>query len=675
MNNDRVRKKDSARLVWDSKPRRAPNPKDIEFQTAEVVIPNPHRDEAQIPMSFRDGLLGEKEVDKQKMNRLIWGDNLLAMQALLAQGYEGKINLIYIDPPFDSKADYSHKMVIEGNEFTKEPSVIERLAYKDTWTGGTDSYLDMLYPRLQLMKRLLAEDGSIYVHLDWHVGHYVKIMMDEVFGNENFLNEIVWKRADSHNDPSRLGIVDDRLYLFVKSEKYRFNTIFKEYSKDYLDSFYSHVEPETGRKYRLDHFTKPKGSPGYFYTYKGCEPPSNGWRCPIETMEKWDNMGLLVVKGKRIYKKRYLDEQPGAPLHTIWDDISGQLGGEYTEFHTQKPTELIERILSISSEKSDLVADFFSGSGTTLSVAEKLGRRWVGCELGKVGIQVARARLVEQQAKPFLIENIGNYQREMIYLTGGRIWEMQVLILKLYGATPRDKVSGLGIRKVDNNEELVYVGYPDRPITAKKVEELAVQSQKLDGRGYKRLVILGWDYEYNYHQALESRKNALKDKLKVQIESRDIPPDIYDYLKKAKSEEDIEALADKVRFYERPYLRMNEPKIKDLKDDKVQIEISIKRYVLMDIPVSHTGTKDQETYNILMKLAKDNFAVLIDYWAIDWDYDGVTFKSQWQAFRGNGKKAKTVPIEAVETLEKKKRTIAVRVVDIFGNDAGATLEV
>jgi hypothetical protein len=284
--------------------------------------------------------------------------------------------------------------------------------------------------------------------------------------------------------------------------------------------------------------------------------------------------------------------------------------------------------------------------------------------------------LVEQGAKPFLIENIGNYQREMIYLTGGRIWEMQHLILKLYGATPRDKTSGLGVRKVDDTEELVYVGYPDRPITARKAEELALQAEKLDGRGYKRLVILGWDYEYNYHQALESRKNALKDKLKVQIESRDIPPDIYDYLKKAKSEEDIEALADKVRFYERPYLRMNEPKIEELGNEKVQIKLAIKRYVLMDIPVSHTSKSEQETYNTLMKLAKDNFSVLIDYWAIDWDYDGFTFKSKWQAFRGNGKKAKTVTIEAIETLEKKKRrTIAVRVVDIFGNDAGATLEI
>nr|HDM59455.1 hypothetical protein [Bacillota bacterium] len=164
MANRERRKKDSARLVWDTKPRRAPNPRDIEFQTAEIVIPNWQRDHQQIPFSFRDTAVGEAELDKQKMNRLIWGDNLLAMQALLAHGYEGKINLIYIDPPFATSEDYYFKLKLGGEEFTKEPSVIERLAYKDTWAGGIDSYLDMLYPRLQLMKRLLAENGTIYVH-------------------------------------------------------------------------------------------------------------------------------------------------------------------------------------------------------------------------------------------------------------------------------------------------------------------------------------------------------------------------------------------------------------------------------------------------------------------------------------------------------------------------------
>jgi len=189
-NNNQIkrRKKDSARLVWDSKPRRAPNPKDIEFQTAEIVIPNPHRDQAKLPILMQN--LARQEIDKSKMNRLIWGDNLLAMQALLAQGYDGKINLIYIDPPFGTGENYYANFTIEGKQITKEPSVIERLAYKDIWAGGIDSFLDMLYPRLQLMKRLLAENGSIYVHCDWHVGHYIKIIMDEVFGRDNFRNEV-----------------------------------------------------------------------------------------------------------------------------------------------------------------------------------------------------------------------------------------------------------------------------------------------------------------------------------------------------------------------------------------------------------------------------------------------------------------------------------------------------
>jgi DNA modification methylase len=643
-NNIKPRKKDSAKLVWSTKPRRAPNPKDIEFQTAEVVLPNP-KTVGELPLSFRNGLLGETDLDKQKMNRLIWGDNLLAMQALLNQGYEGKINLIYIDPPFDSKADYSHRMTItpsvipasssvipaqagihssETVEFTKEPSVIERLAYKDTWTGGTDSYLDMLYPRLQLMKRLLAEDGSIYVHCDWHADSYIRIMLDEIFGRENLVNELVWHYRTGNVSEKQFQRKHDIILFYSKSD-----------SRIFI--------PQEIKEY-------------YFCIYGPDFKPGFG--------------------GRKSGKDKY-GEYRISLIDDVWD-ISAvfTLGKEHTSFNTQKPQALLERIINASSNKGDLVADFFAGSGTTGIVAEELGRRWIMCELGKVGIQVTRARLVEMAAKPFLIENIGNYQREMIYLTGGRIWEMQTLILKLYGATPRDKTSGLGIRKIDNLDELVYVGYPDRPITAKKAEELALQSQNLDGVGYKRLVILGWDYEYNYSEALESRLKALKDKIRVEIKSRDIPPDIYDYLKKAKSEEDIEPLVNKINFYERPYLKLSAPQIKDKGNGKIEITISIDKYVLMDIPVSQDTEKGRDDYAALMKLTKDNFAALIDYWAIDWDYDGCTFKSQWQAFRGNGRKAKTVITSATEVLEKKNnRIIAVRVVDIFGNDAAAIIKI
>jgi len=663
MINDIVRKKDSARLTWDTKPRRAANPKDIEFQTAELVVPNPQV-AGELPLSFRDGLFGEDEIDKQKMNRLIWGDNLLAMQALLAQGYEGKINLIYIDPPFDSKADYSHKMTIEGNDFIKEPSVIERLAYKDTWTGGTDSYLDMLYPRLQLMRKLLAKDGAIYMHIGWYVSHYVKLISDEVFGKDNFRNEIIVRRIRKNVRERKrvkaLNVGHDTIFFYARSDKH---LILPPTRKVKRGERYHALDAgglRTGMDYEL---------------FGHRPPPGRHWAWTKEKAEEAIKQGILRPN-PRTGKPEYLIPASEEDLRdTIWDDITAY--AFKTGFDTEKKEDLLRLIIETSSEEGDLIADFFSGSGTTLAVAENLNRKWIGCELGKVGIQVTRSRLVEMGAKPFLIENIGNYQREMIYLTGGRIWEMQCLVLKLYGAMPRDKMSGLGVRKSDDGtEELVYVGYPDRPVTAKKAEELAFQAQKMDGRGYKRLVILGWDYEYNYHQALEARIRALKDKIRIKIESRDIPPDIYDYLKKAKSEEDIEALADKIKFYERPYLRLSEPEIKNLGEGKYQITVSIKRYVLMDIPISHSSKKEMETYQALIKLAKDNFAVLIDYWAIDWDFDGYTFKSQWQAFRGNGRKARMVPIVASEILEKKKeRIIAIRVVDIFGNDATASIKI
>lgn len=532
-----ARRKDSARLVWDTKPRRAPNPKDIEFQTAEVVLANPQY-AGELSHSFGDGLLGEEDIDKQKMNRLIWGDNLLAMQALLAQGYEGKINLIYIDPPFDSKADYSHRMTIEGTDFTKEPSVIERLAYKDTWAGGIDSYLDMLYPRLQLMKRLLAGNGTIYVHLDRHASHYVKVVMDEIFGKQCFINEVVWYYSGGGASTESFANKHDVILFYSKNPEE------KVFNVDDVRMEYKWVD---GQK-RAD----------------GSDRDLQRGKLPD------DVMGLDLIK-----------------LHKIlpW-------AAENTRFETQKPEALASILIQASSNTGDIVADMFAGSGTTVTIAEKLSRRWIGCELGKVGIQISRGRLVEASAKPFLIENIGNYQREMIYLTGGRIWEMQQLILKLYGATPRDKRSGLGVRRVEDIDELVYVGYPDRPVTAKKAEELAVQARNLDGRGYKRLVILGWDYEYNYRQALEARLKAL-NKPTAEIKSRDIPPDIYDYLRKARSEEDIEQLADKVRFYERPYLRVSKPKVRQRSDGKVDVILKLDRYVLMDIPVSQTTKKDR----------------------------------------------------------------------------------
>jgi adenine-specific DNA-methyltransferase len=687
VNNERARKKDSSRLVWDSKPRRAPNPKDIEFQTAEVVIPNWVRDSGQIPMSFRDNVFAEQEPDKQQMNRLIWGDNLLAMQALLAQGYEGKMNLIYIDPPFWSQEQYNFQTAVQVGQVDsveRQPSFIEKLAYKDTWAGGIDSYLDMLYPRLQLMRKLLADDGSIYIHLDYHAQHYVKVALDEIFGHDKFRNEVVWQRNTSHNDGNKFGCVHDTILYYTKGSEYTYHRIEVERSKSEIAARFPLVDEETGRRYTLDNLAAAgSGPPRKFGDRVIAPPPGNHWRYSQENIDKMMAEGRIAFTGQGTPRyKRYEDDISGKPVQDIWTDFLGvsSQSAELIGFDTQKPEALLERIIKASSNEGDLVADFFCGSGTTMAEVERLNqvnpdkppRGWIGCDLSKVAIQVTRTRLVQQDAKPFLIENIGNYQREMIYLSGGRIAEMQQVILKLYGATPRKDSADLGSRHSpeDGTLELIYVGYPDRPVTARKAEELARQAEKLDGTGYKRLVILAWDYDYNYSSELENRLKAVKQPLKTKIESRTIPPDIYDYLKKARDEEDIEPLRGKIQFYEKPYLRLTKPIVKLVGESKAEVTIGIERYVVFDLPVAQ---KEREK---LQELIKDNFAVLIDYWAVDWDYDGYTFKSQWQDMRGNGRKTKIVTTQAtIKMSTGKTYTIAVRLVDIFGNDAAGTVQV
>jgi len=645
-NNNQIkrRKKDSARLIWDSKPRRAPNPKDIEFQTAEIVIPNPHRDQATLPMFMRD--LTRQEINKSKMNRLIWGDNLLAMQALLAQGYEGKINLIYIDPPFWTGENYYANFTIEGKQFTKEPSVIERLAYKDIWAGGIDSFLDMLYPRLQLMKRLLVENGSIYIHLDWHTGHYVKVILDEIFGREHFINEIIWAYRTMQTTKRTWARKHDTILFYAKNEDFVFNLdeVLEPYPEDYQKRF-KYVD-EKGRKFMI------RGKGGPFGVGQG--------DLSIEDEKKYPEFTY------RQYMKK------GSIPKDWWEiDMINSNSKERVGFPTQKPEKLLERIIKASSNEGDLVADFFCGSGTTLTVAERLGRRWTGVDFSKVAIQMARNRLVNMDAKPFLVENIGNYQRHMIYLYGGRIYEMQKIVLKLYDATPRKDYLDMGIRKTEDGvTELIWVSYPDRPVTAKKVEEVAKLADRLDGRGYKRLVILGWDYEYNFDQLWEARKRAIPE-LKVRVVPKNIPPEVYDYLKKAKREGDIEPLKGKIFFHEKPYLKLMKQKIESQSFGKARVTVGIERYVLFDIPIE----KEKDRQKVL-EIAKNNFAALIDYWSVDWDYDGFTFKSTWQAFRGFGKRVKTVPTKTFNELEMGKiHTIALRVVDIFGNDATATIKI
>ena len=593
------------------------------------------------------------------------------MQALLAQGYGGQIDLIYIDPPFNTGENFNfpNEVKISGNNYEREMPMNERLTYSDTWDRGIDSFLDMLYPRLQLMRRLLSEKGSIYVHCDWHAGHYIKIMMDEVFGMATFRNEIVWKRSLPHNDPKRYGSIHDVIFFYTKEAIFTFNQIFIGQSDKYKSSHYRKKDPD-GRNYRLQSLSASGSGPARKFGDRIITPPKgNHWRFSQEKIDDLMSQGRIIfTKTGTPNYKRYLDESKGSALQSIWTDVNpvNSQAFERVDYSTQKPEALLERIIKSSSNEGDLVADFFCGSGTTAVVAEKLGRRWITSDLSKTAIQVARSRLVNQDAAPFLVQNLGNYQRQLIYLKDVKLKEMYNIVLKLYGAVPRDDWQGFGAKK-DEKDTLVYVSEPDRPVTGKKAIELAKNAATADGRGYKRLVILAWDYEYNFEEDFARLKKNTKAKQLAAIEFKVIPSDVYRYLRST-NVGDV-SIADKITFYQKPYLRLGEPQVKGMNEDSVTTTIKIDQYVILDIPL-----KDELKRPEIEEMLHNKFPALIDFWTVDWDYDGEVFRSKWQAIRDR-KIDEPVPIIADANLKRgKKYTIAVRVVDVFGNDASAIKE-
>jgi adenine-specific DNA-methyltransferase len=334
---------------------------------------------------------------------LFHGDNKDVLAWLLANGYRGKVNLVYIDPPFDSGADYVRKVELRGGNTTAKMESVsyslgEQIQYTDIWTN--DTYLQFMYERLLIIKELLSERGIIWLHCDASRGHYLKCMMDEVFGSDHFVNQIVWKRADAHSDGGQgakhLGAVHDMIFLYTKGNEYTWNEVFLPLPASTVENWYRNIEPETGRKYNKADITGPggpiKGNP--VYDWKGI---TKAWRFSLEHMEELESQGKIVYSESGMpYLKRYLDESKGVSLQDWWDDISMIRGIQRrgdSHYPTEKPEKLIERILGISTVAGDLVLDCFAGSGTTAAVAQKLGRRWIIADINKGAIQTASKRL------------------------------------------------------------------------------------------------------------------------------------------------------------------------------------------------------------------------------------------------------------------------------------------
>lgn len=608
------------------------------------------------------------------MNRLVYGDNLLAMQALLAgdeatglPSLRGKVDLIYIDPPFDSKADYRTKINLPGVDIEQKPTVIEQFAYSDTWQDGTVSYLKMLYPRLVLMRELLSDKGSIYVHIDWHVGAYVKVLMDDIFGKESFVNELIWQGAigDTSSKNKKFIKSHDSIYFYRKNIlNQNWNDIFQEYD----EGTHEHYKWKDAKGYYGKNPVDNPGGGGYIYDLGFDEKlPSRGYCMPKETALQWLKEGILLVeKGKVPVKKVYKKEE-GTRCRDVWTDIASARGKQLVGYATQKPEALLERIIKASSNEGDLVCDFFGGSGTTAAVAERLGRRWITTDIGKPATLVMRKRFIDQEVKPFLYQAIGDYQKEAFQNNKQykRIGDLSQIIMQLYGAIPftQEQLNDRNWGYIKNGRTLVLVDSPNKVTGAATIRRAYEAKKNLLGGGWNKAVVLAWNFAFDISAAIQQYKED--------VEVLVIPPDLLDKLSKKGYDKLIRE--GSVRFSSYQYLLVKPIQTEPHYGEQDKLTIELDNYVLLspdNIPLD-----DKDKAKLQQVLEKDPLA-LIEYWSIDPDYDGITFRSQWQDYRENTDNDSD-PLHCIYTAtlitpRKAERTVCVKAVDVFGFESMVT---
>lgn len=645
-------------LIWDGKfdkdGRRVASPRiALPFQTVETV-----NEPAQKRQLSLDRLLSGRDPDWR--NRLVWGDKKYVLPALLDE-FAGKVDLIYIDPPFDTGADFSFHVRVDGEDFTKEPSVIEQKAYRDTWGRGLDSYLQWFYEAVVLLRELLADTGTIYVHLDYHVVHYAKVIMDDVFGSANFVNEIIWRRKQAAAWLSKqFGITNDTLLWYSKGNDYVFNP---EYSKEdentqkYLRERFVFDDGD-GRKYMKSPLVNPLNRPNLKYVFHGVQPPPTGWLYSKERLqEMYDNNELVMpnTNGGRIYRKIYEDTYQGQVIQNIWADIPivNPMARERLGYATQKPEALLERVMRASSNEGALILDCFVGSGTTSAVAEKLGRRWIACDLGRFAIHTTRKRLLSiPSVKPFVVQNLGKYERQAWQVVEfGEHAESRTLayrhfILELYRARPITGYSWLhGVR----SGRMVHVGTVDAPVSTGDVAQIAAEFRRAVGTGADAprtngVDVLGWDFAFELNEV--ARQQAALANIDMRFVR--IPREVLE--KRAVEQGDI-------RFFELAALSVAVAQ----KGKAVTLTLTDFVIPLDDVPED-------------VQRAITNWAQWIDYWAVDWDNKADTFHNQWQAYRT--RQNRELQKSACYTYEQPgKYRIVVKVIDILGNDTTKTLEV
>jgi DNA modification methylase len=714
-------------LVWNGKTSEVCNIV-LPFQVIEQVD-EPRAEKPEDTSS--QGLLFDERGRQLKgwTNKLIWGDNKLILSSLkngpLREEIEkqGGIKLMAIDPPFDVGADFSMDIEIGDNTFTKKPNILEEIAYRDTWGKGTDSFIAMIYERLVLMRDLLADDGSIYVHCDWRVSSYLRLALDEVF--QNFVAEIAWKKLRSAKSQSaHFSNIKDSIFIYSKTKNLIYNPQFVPKDEKLLDTHYRHTEPETGRRYNLADFTQDGQGPSRDFGGTVLEPPpGKHWIWSQERVNEGMKNGLILFSKNGVpYVKRYFEDGEGTRIGDIWDDINpvNQVAKERVDYPTQKPEALLERIIKTSSNEGDIVMDIFSGSGTTEAVAEKLGRKWIGADLGKFAIHTTRKRLigVQRQLKAegkdyraFEILNLGKYERQHYIGVNPNLREeeqrMQLeekeaafldLILRAYRAEKTDGFASFHGKKAGR---LVAVGPVNLPVTRLFVEEIILECRK---KHITKVDILGFEFEMGLFPNVLDEARAKG----IDIAPKYIPAEVFD----KRAVEKNQVVFHDVSYIEvKPHVREGKKGVSpavamELTD--FSVFYSQDSIANAETAIKNKGSRIVVEKGQIVKVSKDkdgidtrevltkNWTDWIDYWSVDFDFESkreiirvkneetgeyeerwtgdYIFENEWQTFRT--KKDRSLELKSVfHECTPGRRKIAVKVVDIFGNDTMTIVDV
>jgi adenine-specific DNA-methyltransferase len=505
-------------LVWEGKYDEYGNRREVEIAGSDMPL---KRVEAiDEPRSSAEGS-GQIDLFKKKSKRqddfrnmLIWGDNKLVMASLLLD-FRGKIDFIYVDPPFDVGADFTMDVPIgDGRDtFHKDQSVLEMVAYRDTWGKGTDSYLQMMYERLALMRELLSDKGAIYIHCDWRVSSLMRLLLDDIFGVANHRNDLRWRRqpvrgAKATSDQYARN--SDTILFYSKSKEWTWNGAYKPYDEEFIK-----------KKFRPD---------GKGRLFRDCDLGDYS----EESIRSFEQKGRIYITSsgkKRLI--RYLDEEKGESLGDIWIDIPevNSMAEERTGYDTQKPEALIERMINASSSTDDIVADFFCGSGTTGAVAEKLGRRWIMCDLGRFGIHTTRKRMIETQRqlygeqcvyRAFDVYNLGRYERQWWQKErlAGADEEHRNIVLAFYRAENMTDAASPVIHG-RKGSAFVHVDSIDSILTLTDLKPIAEATQ---AAGAKEVHCLAWEFEME----LKRNAEALEHEYGVKVRLIRIPREVME---------------------------------------------------------------------------------------------------------------------------------------------------